>query len=237
MANMKPLIFLGSSWVLELLTETCAENSIDVAGIIDSDYFGNTASLCGLPVLDTETVFEQSEKLEYYKKNFTFFCAVNWQPIQDSINQRNCKKRKYLIDLIDHYDLPCTNIIDSRSKISPSVVLGKGIYVGEFVSINPKTKIQDYVSIYGQTSIGHDCEIGRNTVVQRRCCLTGDLIVESDVFVASNVCILKNHSRIAHGTFVHECIYLRRSTLPNEIVSLDGANLRRVRAYPNKVDQ
>jgi acetyltransferase-like isoleucine patch superfamily enzyme len=93
-----------------------------------------------------------------------------------------------------------------------------------------------FATIYGQCHIGHDTKIGKNTVIQRRCVVAGELTIESDVFVSSCVCILKNHSTIGQGTFIHECVYLRRGTVPGEVVSLQGANLRRVRAYPAQVD-
>lgn len=233
----RPLIFLGTNWVMEVLTETCAENGITVAGIIDHDYWGNRDHIAGIPVIDSEVSFKDPDRVQYYRDNFVFFCAVNWQPVADAVSQRNRDKRKKFIDLIKQHRLNCVNIIDQRAKVSPSAQLGHNIYIGDFTTIDPRVQIADFVSVYGQCHIGHDTVIGENSVIQRRCGLVGELTVESDVFVASNVCILKNHSRIAHGTFVHECIYLRRSTLPNEVVSLDGANLRRVRAYPGPVDQ
>jgi acetyltransferase-like isoleucine patch superfamily enzyme len=236
MPNTKPLIFLGSNSVMELYSETCDENGIVVAGIIDSDYYGSRDTVCGIPIIDSESSFENPEQLAYYRENFVFFCAVNWQPVDTEINQRNRKKRQHYIDLINQHDLTCINIIDQRAKVSPSAQLGKGIYVGEFATLDPRVQIGDFVNIYGQCHIGHDTQIGVNSVIQRRCSLVGELTVESNVFVASNVYLLKNHARIGQGTFVHECIYLRRGTVANEIVSLQGANLRRVRAYPCEVD-
>lgn len=237
MTEQKPVIFLGSSWVMEILTEICDENKIPIAGIIDSDYFGNTDRVCNIAVIDSESCFEDSSKLDYYKKNFVFFCAVNWQPVNSEINRRNQIKRQKYIDLIRQHGLECTNIIDQRVKISPSAKLGTGIYIGDFVTIEPRVQIEDFVNIFAQCHIGHDCFVGTNTVIQRRCAIAGEIRIESNVFISSNVCLMKGHSCISQGTFIHECLYLRRGTVPNEIVSLQGSNLRRVKPYPCPVDQ
>ena len=236
MTDQRPVIFLGSSSVMEILTEICHENKIPVAGIIDSDYHGNQEKICGIPVIDSENCFDDPQQLDHYRKNFVFFCAVNWQPVDTAVNQRNRYKRQRYIDLIRQHQLTCINIIDQRVKISPSAKLGTGIYIGDFTTIEPRVQIEDFVNIFGQCHVGHDCFIGSNSILQRRCAVAGDITIESNVFVSSNVCLMKGHSRISQGTFIHECIYLRRGTVPNETVSLQGANLRRVRAYPVQVD-
>lgn len=232
----KPVIFLGSNLVLDLYTETLEEQGRTVAGIMDSDYWGNTHSLHGLPVLASEAVLLDPDQVASWRDNYEFFCAVNWQPVDDPVAQRNTQKRLRLLDVIDQSGVICTNIIDSRAKISRTVRLGQGIYIGEFCVINPHTVIQDHVNIYGHTSIGHHVHIGRNTVIQRRSCVTGEMTLESNVFVSSHVTLLKNHATIGQGSFIHECIYLRRGTVANETVSLQGPNLRRVRAQNGLVD-
>lgn len=236
MTDQKPVIFLGSSSVMEILTEICDENKIPVAGIVDSDYFGNQEKVCNIPVIDSEICFDDISRLNYYKENFVFFCAVNWQPVDTATNQRNRMKRQKYIELIQKHNLECVNIIDQRVKISPTAKLGKGIYIGDFVTIEPRVQIDDFVNIFAQCHIGHDCVIGTNTVIQRRCAIAGEITIEPNVFISSNVCLMKGHSCISQGTFVHECIYLRRGTVPNEIVGLQGANLRRVQARHNPVD-
>lgn len=221
---------------MEVLIETCAENGIEIAGIIDSDYYGNCNAMAGISIIDSEHSFDNVDTAAHYRDNFVFFCAVNWQPANDIVNQRNRNKRESFINLVQKHKLTCINIIDQRAKVSPSAKLGHNIYIGEFTTIDPRVQIADFVSIYGQCHIGHDSTVGENSVVQRRCGLSGELTIESDVFVSSNVCILKNHSTIGQGTFIHECVYLRRGTVPGEIVSLQGSNLRRVRGYPEQVD-
>ena len=225
----KPIIFLGSNIVMNVYLETCHENNIPIHGIVDNDYYGNTESICDIPVVNS--VDGLVKNIDYYRENFVFFCAVNWQPVNDAVQIRNREKRNGLMLLIDDNNLDCINLIDVRAKVSPSSKLGKSIYIGEFTCIDPLVEIGDYVHVYGQCHVGHHTTVGRNSVVQRRCSIAGEITIKDDVFISSNVCILKNYSTISNGTFIHECIYIRRSTIKNEIVSLNGENPKRVYPY------
>ena len=229
----KPLIFLGSNTAIQIYSEICEENGISIKGIIDSDYYGNTDNIAGIPVIDSELSFNDPEKLRYYQENFNFFCATNWMPMLDKINQRNREKRHRLLNLIDQYNLNCINIIDRRSKISPSARLGQGILVAEFVVIEPNVVVDNFVNIWTGSMIGHDCSIGRNSVLQRDARLCGNITVEENVYLAMQAFLYKSQCTIGAGSFVHECVYLKRGTIPGEIVSLNGSNMRRV--YPNAI--
>lgn len=233
----KPVIFLGSNWVLDLQAEACDEAGLKIAGIIDNDYYGNTESLHGIPVIDSETAFDDPERLEYYRNNFVFFCATTWQPIQDPKDARNLSKRHHLLEVIERYNLPCCNIIDPRAKVSRSVELGSGIYIGEFVAVDPYAKINDHTSIYGLSHIGHHSQIGKNCVVQRKCGIAGNVTLEDNVFLSCNSTLAKTHSTIGTGAFIHENLYVKRNVLPEEIVSGIQGNLRRIYNTSITVDQ
>lgn len=230
----RPLIFLGSNSAIEIFSEICAENNIQVHGIIDSDYHNNTKKLHGIPVIDSETSFSDPATAKYYRENFNFFCAVNWLPMQDSARNRN--KRQALIALIQDHDLNTINLVDQRAKVSPTARLGKGIFIAEFVTVEPNVVIGDFTNIWTRSIIGHDSTLGRNCVVQRGCFMCGNITMGDDVYLSMQVSLFKPESVISSGTVVQECIYLRRGTVPNEIVSLHGSNTRRVRANPGEVD-
>jgi hypothetical protein len=58
--------------------------------------------------------------------------------------------------------------------------------------------------------------------------LAAESHLENDVFMAMRVTALKYGARYGAGSFVQEGIYLRRGTLPDEIVSLKTENPSRV---------
>lgn len=226
--NSRPVIFLGSGMVMEEYSEICEYNNIPVHGIIDSDYYGNTDELCGIPVIDTEESFNDLAKVQYYQDNFNFFIARTWTPIADDMNIRNRKKRKKYIDIIEKNNLYCISLVDPMSSVSKYSTIGRGVFIDAFVSIEPNSTIGDYTSIYSHAAIGHDTIIGRNCVFQRRASVSGVCKIEDDVFFGIAVKQFKSRVTFGSGTFIHEGVCIKRGTVPNEIVSFQGGNQKRI---------
>lgn len=224
----RPLIFLGSSANIEKLADVCATVGMTIKGIIDSDYWGNTDSIGGIPVIDSENCFDDLDLLDYYKSNFNFFCATNWTPETDPVTTRNREKRNKLIDLIDRLQLPCISLVDPLSRVASSARIGHGVFIDAFVLIEPYCNIDDHVSVYAFVGLGHHTHVMRNSVIQRHCSIGGNCVFESNVFVGTGVRALKTGARFGSGTFIHEAVYIRRGTIPNEIVGQGENNMSRV---------
>ena len=222
-----PLIFLGSNINLEKYIEVCDEHGITIHGIIDADYYGNTTEISGVPVIDTELSFLDPEKLKYYQTNFNFFCATTWVPLTDSVSERNKQKRHRLIDLIKQNQLNCISLVDKQSKVSKFSLVGRGVFLDYLVLLSPNVEVGDFTFIYNGTSIGHDTVIGENCVIQAYSIVMSQCTMGDNVFFGTRVQALKHQTKISSGTFVHEMVYLRRNTLPNEIVSIYSNRLSR----------
>lgn len=226
---VRPVIFLGSSNNMTRFADVCALNHRHIAGIIDHDYWGNTQELSGIPVIDTEQCFQDPERLSYYRDNFDFFCASTWSPEQAPYGQRNRDKRRRLIDLMDELDLSVTSLIDPWSRIATDAQIGRGVFVDAFTLIETGCQINDYVSVYAYSAIGHHTRIMRNSVIQRKCSIAGQCCLEEETYVGTEVRALKPGAVFGAGTFIHEAVYIRRGTVANEVVKQDGVNMSRVR--------
>lgn len=168
------MIFLGSNSAMSIWVEVCKRANIPIQGIIDSDYYGNTDSICGIPVIDKE------ENLENYKRTLgtssskiwtnSFFVATNWDPSRrDDVTQRNNEKRERLKALLEQFpDIPLKNIIDPLAVVPKDVELGGGNYIGAGAVIEPGVKIGKHTQIWYQTIVGHETEIGEDCTLQRR---------------------------------------------------------------------
>lgn len=223
---------MGSNFIMEKYTEVCEEHGIEIEGIIDNDYWGNTPELSNVSVIDSEESFNDPNKLKYYKDNFNFFCATNWTPAKDLIAIRNKNKRNRLINLIKQHDLDCISIVDTFStKISKSITVGKGVYIDGYVNIEPRAVIGDFTNIYSHSHIGHDSVIGENCVLQRVACLASYCTVEDEVYFGISAKAFKSGAVFGKGTFIHEGMYIRRGTIPDEIISMNGNNMKRVINY------
>ena len=67
-----PLVFLGSSSNLELWVELAERAGVTIIGIIDSDYFGNTDNIAGIPIIGaTHSEIERAAKACPCKERWT----------------------------------------------------------------------------------------------------------------------------------------------------------------------
>jgi UDP-3-O-[3-hydroxymyristoyl] glucosamine N-acyltransferase len=165
---------------------------------------------------------------DYYRKNYNFFCATNWSPIQNPGFIRTVEKRQKYIELIEKKNLNCISLIDPSAKVSRHSKIGKGVFIDSFCYVNSNVKISDWSIVYGFSTVADSCTIGRNCVLQRKTLITGEVTLEDNVFMAIGSIVNKNHVTIANNTFIQQGIMVLRDTKPYELIGLAGKDLRRV---------
>lgn len=221
-------MLIGSNSKMFFLKDICEELGIVIAGIIDSDYFGNTSSIDDIPVVDTEHSFNDPQRVEFYKNNYNFFLATNWSPHKDSVAVRNREKRLQLMALVDQHDLPCVSLIDPSARIQKTTRIGKSVLIDSFAYISANNVIEDYAQIFAMSSMGVGNTINRNCVMQRRCAIMHNTVFEENVYFELGVGVYVSDVVFKKNTVIHPGIIMGRGTQENELVSLAGKDLRRV---------
>ena len=229
--NSRPVIFIGSNSAIFLLVDLCEQHNIKIEGIIDSDYFGNTDTIEGIPVIDTELSFNDPERLEYYRSNFNFFLATNWLPDNNETQIRNRQKRDALIELIERLDLPCISLVDNSARVHKTNQIGKNVTIDALCYVSPKNVIGDYTNIFAGVMVGYHNVIGKNVVFQRMAGIMHYNQVGDNVYVGLHSQICVNEITISSGTVLHPCMAIKRNTKENELISLAGKDLRKVYPY------
>ena len=224
----KPLVLLGSNFALYKLTETCEDIGIPIAGIVDKDYYGNTDTICEVPIIGSEDTFfnDISNRTKY-----NFFCATNWSPENNPVHQRNKNKRAHLVELIEKLNLDCISIVDTTARVSRHATIGPGVFIDGNVLLEPEVTVKKFSTVMYNTLIGHHTLIGENCVIQRGCYIAADCILEDNVYVSVACKLLKPGAKFGENTFIHDGIYIRRSTIKNEVISMTSPNQKRVVHY------
>jgi carbonic anhydrase/acetyltransferase-like protein (isoleucine patch superfamily) len=227
----KPIIFLGSSIAMQLFVDVAHRQNLTIAGIMDSDYYGNKEMFMELPILWSEEQLSDPTILKNLTENYYFFIATNSSP--DVGHSRDVHKRKRLIDLVNQYNLPCISIIDPSAFIGSRVELGKGLFIGYNVSIDHDVKIGDFSQIYTAAVISHGCIIGKNTIIQRVCQI-GNTEIGNNVYVGlwSHVYGEKGLT-VGNDSIIYQGLHVSRSVEPNEVVRLTKDSIR---VYRNIMD-
>lgn len=215
----KPLAFVGANSNLSLYAETAEKQGYEIAGIFDKDYYGNTQSIAGVPVIGSE---EQLTNLDLQNK-YDFFIGTNWSP--ESVHVRDTAKRKYLIDFLENLEIVCTNIIDPTAQISRSAKLGHGIYIGNLVYIEPNVTIDNHAKLYYGVGVGHHSTVGFNSVLQRQSGLVGH--IGSNTYVGMWVKIFKiGMAKIGNNVIINPGLYVARDVKDHEHIRLDKRSIK-----------
>jgi len=212
----RPIIFLGSSLNILQYTDVCDLNGVEVAGIIDDDYYGNRADIDGIPVISGESVAD----FETLKQSCDFFIGTNkiiGQP--RSIDRRN----KY-IKLCNDLELPLANIIDPTARISSRVKLGQGIFVGFCSYVGAHVELKDHCRIHGHVAVGHHSIIEANVVMQRKSFISGSIHLKQDAYIGIGSEIIAstkevNGMTVGEHAVIAPGLIVMRSVEDNEIVT------------------
>lgn len=229
----KTLVFLGTNNVLERYIEAAERQSQPIAGIIDSDWYDKRTTFADIPVLaDLDAL---TNDLHYWRSNHVFFVGTNWIPENFKIGQissevfaRDRDKRSKLCTMIDDLDLPCINLIDPASYVSRYAKLGKGIFIGDNVGIEPFVQIEDFAQCWSGAVVGHHSRIGRNTIIQRNAGLYGR--IGSDSYIGIGSAILRDGTSVAaDNVVVATGLAVFRDVQSGEYVQLDGKSAKTYR--------
>jgi tetrahydrodipicolinate N-succinyltransferase len=232
--SSRPLILIGSNLALFYIKDTCRDLGISIQGIIDSDYYGNTAEIEGIPIIGSDTLFENSIWLNQAREKYSFFIATNYLPQKNSVDKRNVQKRFRYIDLVDELDLYCISLVHPDAVVHNTCTIGKGVFIENLAYVAGYNEIGDFSCIHSFVITGHHNKLGKNCVLQRKAGLYDFNVLEDNVFVGMNSQIAGESITLGQGTIVHACMVVRRSTQPNEVISLVGKDLRKIYAMPSE---
>ena len=192
--------------------EVCQRAGIKIDGIVDSDYYGNTETYKGIPVVGSEkdmdhvlslcqvTVGQTHSRTVW---NNTFFIATNWDP-SGLLPERDNEKRELFKKIVEEYKLPLQNIIDPSAVIGVGVSLGGGNYVGAGAIIESEVTIGKHTQIWYQSIVGHHITVGEDTVLQRRTGVWG-ADIGNHVYLGIGAIYGGNYktSHVGDGAWIH----------------------------------
>lgn len=226
---MRPIIFLGSSQQIWEFLEVCDRTGQVPVGIIDKDYYGNTASIEGIPYIGAEDAVDFNE----LKKDHDFFIGVSYLPLP--FPERNKERRSMFIDIVDQYNLPCANIIDPDTRVYRGATLGKGIFMAYTAVVGAYASIGDHTQLAGASGVGHHTTVGKNVIFQRQSGVISHATVGDNAYFCIGARCLKHYGMtIGANSLIHPGVIVMRDIEPGEVVSLTGRNPKKI--YNTVVD-
>ena len=194
-----------------------------MAGIIDSDYFGNTDHMHGIKIIGSEDSFD----FDAESKNYDFFVGASGY-IRDP---RSFKKRMRYVELVEEKKLNCATLIHPSSEILSDTVIEPGCLIGFCVGISYKVHIGKHSQLHPFSSVSHDVNIGQNCVLGPYSFSMPYVTFGNHVTMGGGAAILRSGKKttlIGDYAEIHPRVTVARDVEPGELVSLAGNNTRRI---------
>jgi len=184
---MKPIILVGSNSNLLQMVDNANSTGREVVGIVDSDYYGNTDSIEGVPVIASEYTFDWST-------NFDYFVATTWFPEDTSTQRRNKTKRQHLISLLEKNQILCTNLIHARALVPETCQLGNGIMIAADAILGNYSKVGNYSQIREKAYLAHHACVKQDCIIQVGCYVGANVVVNKGSYMGIGASIIPSHT-------------------------------------------
>lgn len=218
----KPLAIIGTRSGADGLMQAAEDMGIEVAGWFDQ-YYTNTSSFAGLPILGSELDITQA-----HKDQFDFFLGSFYagNPVLDNPAHNGQALRQQRIKLIREKQLPLINLIAASSYVHPSCQLGQGIFLGHNTIIRANCKLGDFSYFCHASGIGHHVQVHDNVIMMAHSVASADVVLEDNVMIGINATVVNGYynqlltvgknSKIAAGAVVYKDVE------PDKFVSVQG---------------
>jgi UDP-3-O-[3-hydroxymyristoyl] glucosamine N-acyltransferase len=177
------VIFVGSNYNIRQMTDICHARGIEIAGLLDQDYWNNTQHIDHVPVVGNEHRFDWSSDYKY-------FIATNWMPGAEPAHKRNQQKRIDQINLLKQHDIRCINLIHPTAVVPETCTLGVGVMIGAQVVLGNHCKIGDYCQIREQSYMAHSSTLGTNVVLQVQSYVGSNVVIHDNSYVGIKASII-----------------------------------------------
>jgi sugar O-acyltransferase (sialic acid O-acetyltransferase NeuD family) len=142
-----------------------------------------------------------------YEENVFYICSIS------NISLRNKIFKKL-------NNLNWISIIHKSCIISPTVKIGKGVFINVNCVINSNAIIEDFCILNTNTIIEHDVIINKNCIISPRVTICGNVIVKKNTFIGCGVIIINKNKYgnivIGENNFITAGSLLLHSTTNNK---------------------
>jgi len=187
----KPIALVGYRSGLDSLVDIANELGIEIAGIFDKYFYGNTESVDDIPFIGNE-----EEINEYDIRKYNFILSSNYD---GQINIKNFEHngdnlRKKRIKLFKKLNLPMANLIHPASYISPKTFIGSSVIIARDCYVRAKSHISDFCCLDSGSAIAHDVHLGENVIMTPYSFIAGSINVGNNVMIGAGSKIINSYA-------------------------------------------
>jgi UDP-3-O-[3-hydroxymyristoyl] glucosamine N-acyltransferase len=214
----KKLVFLGHGTNIKRLIDV-ARDQFEIIGIVDDNYFGNTDTLGGLPIIGSE------KNIAPVLSSWADLCFFVASPGRTGIDwSRTNSRRDCMIDIAENYNLELVNLIHTSAIIPDTTKLGKNIFVGQYTVLQNYVTIEDYAFVKEQVCIAHDCVVKKNANISSQAYLGANVVIGENSYIGIKGAVIASGDSLVIGKncFTHPGSIVMKNLADNTICTVGG---------------
>lgn len=225
----RPVALIGYKSGIDSITQTADELGVEIVGIYDKYFYGNTNDWMGIPFIGDE------EKIDpVASKHLDFFISGSYSGVGNYENPEHngLALRLKRIQIVKEKELSLCNFICPTSYIHPTVKLGQGIMIADQCSIRGWTTIGDFTMIEHMTCTGHHCTIGENCVFSPMVFFSGFINFGNNVYMGAHSTAVTSYSdrkmSIGDNVKIHAGAVVYKDVEPNKTITCVGKVMKNI---------
>lgn len=176
------LLILGDGLFAEVAYECFTrDSSYEVVGFAVDKAYLKKDSLFGLPVVDTESIFDRFPPHAHHA-----YIAIGYTELN--------RARTRLAHRIELLGYTLASYVSSRAFVWPNVKIGKHCFIFENNVIQPFVTIGDNAVLWSGNHIGHHSTLQNNLFISSHVVVSGSCNIGRNCFIGVNSTIANNVS-------------------------------------------
>jgi len=187
----KPIALVGYRAGLDLLVDIADEMGVEIAGIFDKYFYGNTESVDDIPFIGNEEMITDDDI-----KKYDFVLSSNYAGHSNLKNfeHNGDNLRKKRIKIFKERNLPTANLIHPSAYVSPKTHIGSSVIIARNCYIRAKSHISDFCFLDSGSAIAHDVYLGENVILTPYSFVAGFINVGDNVMVGAGSTVVNGYA-------------------------------------------
>lgn len=187
----KPVVLVGHRAGMDSIVDIADAMGIEIAGIFDKYFYGNTDSLEDIPFIGNE---EEITKDDIKKYNFVLTSnyvghakLTNFEHNGDNLRQRRIK-------IFKDQNLPTTNLIHPSSYVGVNTYVGSSVIIARDCYVRANSHIGDFCFLDSGAAVAHDVHLGENVIMTPYSFIAGFINIGNNVMIGAGSRIVNSYA-------------------------------------------
>ena len=187
----KPIALVGYRSGLDSLVDIADAMGVELAGIFDKYFYGNTEQIDDMPFIGNEDEITDDDIKKYdFVLSSNYVGYINIKNFEH--NGDNLRKRR--IKIFKERNLPTANLIHPSSYVSPKTYIGSSVIIARDCYVRAKSYIGDFCFLDSGAAIAHDVRLGENVIMTPYSFIAGFVNIGDNVMIGAGSKIVNGYA-------------------------------------------